>query len=126
MNKEKKQTVRQGIFGCLDGRVKDILLLFFLAIVILFATSQVFREDETEGAFSVSLTETEAKIIRLLEGIDGVGEADVMVYEGENAKKSVIVVCEGANNLLVVMNIREAVAAALGTEQNAVKIYQKK
>ena len=61
-----------------------------------------------------------------MEEIDGVGDANVIVYEAEDGAKSVVVVCEGANNLRVVMNVREAVAAALGTEVKAVKIYLKK
>ena len=39
---------------------------------------------------------------------------------------ALVVVCEGANDFQVVMHVREAVAAALGTEQKAVKIYLKK
>ena len=126
MNKDKHDVKRSSIFEQLDGRIKDILLLFFLAITLIFAASQIFREDESEDALNVNLSDSESRVIRLLEEIDGVGEASVIVCEAEDGKKSVVVVCEGAKNLLVVMNVREAVAAALGTEQNAVKVYQKK
>ncbi len=64
--------------------------------------------------------------MRLLEEIEGVGEANVMICENEEGVQSVVVVCDGANDLRVVINVREAVAAALGTEENAVKIYLKK
>ena len=66
------------------------------------------------------------KIIGLLQQIDGVGEASIVVCEGEHGVESVVVVCEGANDFCVIMDIREAVAAALGTQERAVKIYQKK
>ena len=33
---------------------------------------------------------------------------------------------KGASDLQVILNVREAVAAALGTNQNAVKVYLKK
>jgi len=126
LNKDKQGVKHRSIFTQMDGRIKDILLLFFLAITLIFAASQIFRNDEPEDTLSVNLSDTESKVIRLLEEIDGVGEANVIVCETEDGKKNVVVVCEGAKNLLVVMNVREAVAAALGTEQNAVKVYQRK
>ena len=52
--------------------------------------------------------------------------ADCKVYEKDGNVENVVVVCEGAKNLRVVMNIREAVASALGAEQKSVKIYLKK
>ena len=110
----------------MDGRVKNVLIVSFLALVLIFAAWQIFHTDATDEAVSVAATDTEAKVIRLLREIDGVGEADVIVYEAENTVKSVVVVCEGANNLRVVMNVREAVASALGAEEKAVKIYLKK
>ena len=64
--------------------------------------------------------------MRLLEEMEGVRDANVIVYTDDNSKKNVVIVCEGANNLRVIMQVREAVAAALGTEEKAVKIYLKK
>ncbi len=110
----------------IDGRIKDVLLLSALAVLLLFATWQVFHTEESEEAVFVGASEAETKVSRILEEIDGVGEASVMVYETEDGAQSVVVVCEGANNLRVVMDVREAVAAALGTEEKAVKVYLKK
>ncbi|MBR4942709.1 MAG: hypothetical protein IKZ28_01650, partial [Clostridia bacterium] len=62
---------------------------------------------------------------RLLEEIEGVGDASVIVYENEGTK-NVVVVCEGGRDLQVIMNVRAAVASALGTDEKSVKIYQKK
>ena len=58
--------------------------------------------------------------------IDGVGNVRVMICEDEDGVESVVVVCEGANDLRVNMDIREAVSAALGTDEKSVKIYQMK
>ena len=110
----------------LDGRIKDVFLLSALAILLIFATWQVFHTEDSEEAVLVGLSEAESKVSRILAEIDGVGEASVMVYETEEGAQSVVVVCEGANNLRVVMDVREAVAAALGTEEKAVKVYLKK
>ena len=110
----------------MDGRIKDVLLLSVLACLLFFATWQIFHTEEAEAVSLAGASEMEIKVSKILEQIDGVGEASVMVYETEEGAQSVVVVCEGANNLRVVMDVREAVAAALGTEEKAVKVYLKK
>ena len=127
MNKKEMENMSlKGFFKRIDGRWKDILLLSAFAIVLIFAAWQIFHTEDTEDVVALEASESEIKVSRLLEEIDGVGEANVIVYETEEGAKSVVVVCEGANDLRVVMNVREAVAAALGTEEKAVKIYLKK
>ncbi len=111
----------------LDGRIKDVLLLGVLALVLVVAAWKIFYKDETKETLSVvQASESEEKVGRLLREIEGVGEANVMICETEDGVTGVVVVCEGANDLQVIMNVREAVAAALGTEEKAVKIYLKK
>ena len=92
--------------------IKDILWNF------------LFRVSGTNC--SEKYSETEQKVSRLLQEIDGVGKAEVMICETEDGVQSVVVVCEGANDISIVMDVREAVAAALGTEEKAVKVYLKK
>ena len=123
-NKEGEKKVFLSVW---KGRIKDILLLAILAFALLFAAWKIFRGGESQKETANLLaTETEKKVARILQEIEGVGEADVVVCEDENGVQSVVVVCQGANNFSVVMDIREAVAAALGTQESAVKIYQKK
>ena len=112
----------------LNGKIKDLLIIGGLALLIVFAAWKIFyQEERIDGQTSVStLSESEQKVSQILEEIEGVGEAKVMICETEEGVEGVVVVCEGAKNLQVVMDIREAVAAALGTKQNAVKIYLKK
>ena len=111
----------------IDGKLKDILLLSVLALTLIFAAWKIFDTDESvETLNAVSGSESERKVSRLLQEIDGVGAADVMICETEEGVQSVVVVCEGAKDLQVIINVREAVAAALGTEEKAVKIYLKK
>ena len=107
---------------------KDTIVLILLAFVLAFAVWQVFGKDKEQ---SVSITQTptseeELKLTQLLSQIQGVGEVSVMIYQTKEGEKSVVVVCDGANDLQVNMNVREAAAAALGTTKNAVKIYLKK
>ena len=123
INTETQTVRKRNIF---DGKIKEILLISVLALTLVFAVWKVFYDGDTKNVISVSGSETEQKISLLLKEIDGVGEANVMICETEEGVKSVVVVCEGARDLQVVMNVREAVAAALGTQQQAVKIYLKK
>ena len=107
------------------GKVKDVLIVGALALTLVFAAWKIFyTSDETLPAGAGS--EAEQKVSRLLQEIDGVGKAEVMICETEEGVQSVVVVCEGAKDISIVMDVREAVAAALGTEEKAVKVYLKK
>ena len=127
MNKMIKPTPPIKRRTLLRGKVKDVLLLSVLALTLIFSAWKIFYSDEDEERASVlSESESERKVSRLLQEIDGVGEANVMICETEDGIQSVVVVCDGAKDFYVVMKVREAVAAALGTEEKAVKIYLKK
>ncbi len=121
-----KTTNKRGFLSALGGRGKDVLIMAILAFALFFVSWKVFQEEDGEGKTAASLSESEVKIMRLLREINGVGEASVVVCEDEDGVKSVVVVCEGANDLQVNMNVREAVAAALDTPQQTIKIYLKK
>ena len=127
MNKEGKGITAIGasVKGYIRGKWKDLLLIGALAVALLFAISRVFQDDETKNVAS-QMSETEQKVSRLLQEIEGVGAAEVIVCETEDGEKNVVIVCDGAKDIRVVMNVREAVAAALGTDEKSVKIYQKK
>ena len=104
---------------------KELWITLVVGIVLLVVSAQVF--SGTDNAIETTAqTEKEKKISLLLREMEGVGESSVMICETEDGVQSVVVVCEGANNLQVVLNVREAVSAALGTNQAAVKIYLKK
>ncbi len=123
MNKQA-ETPKKPLFS---GKIKDILLLALLAVLLLFTAWKIFQEEDLKEASGAwDLSEKEIKVMRILEQIDGVGEASVVVCEEKDEVKSVVVVCDGAKNLQVIMDIREAVATALGTEEKSVKIYLKK
>lgn len=107
-------------------RFKDILLLGVLGIVLCVSIWLVFTDGETLFSSAKPYSETENKLVILLEEMDGVGKAEVMVCETEEGVLGAVIVCEGANDLYVNMHVREAVATALGTDQSNVKIYLKK
>ena len=104
-------------------KLRDALLVSVLALLLVFAVWKIFytpqsAKTNSDTAFSAGTESTEKEI-------DGVGEAEVRICEAEDQAKSVVVVCDGAKNILVNMNIREAVAAALGIDEKNVKIYLK-
>lgn len=68
-------------------------------------------------------TETELKLERILSSIDGVGDTDVMVTEGENGISGVVIVCRGANNIMTRSDILNAVSTALNISKNIIAIY---
>ena len=91
------------------------------------AVWKIFYTEDTATAYeSSNVSQTETRVERLLEEIEGVGNASVMVCETEEGVQGVVVVCEGANDLQVLLNVREAVSAALGTDPKSIKIYLKK
>ena len=110
----------------MNKKKKEILILGVVALLLIVAVWQVFFKEPTQEASISILSENERKISRILKEIEGVCEASVMICETEEGVQSVVVVCEGAKNLRVVMDVREAVAAALGTEEKSIKVYSKK
>ncbi len=109
-----------------SGKIKDLLLVGVLGLVLFYTAWKIFQEEPAKQTAGATLSATESKVMRILQELDGVGEASVVVYERENEVQSVVIVCEGANDLRVVMNVREAVATALQTDEKSVKIYLKK
>ena len=108
------------------GKLREYLLLGLLAVVLIFTAWKIFHGKDDTSKTATQMTETEKKISRLLAEIDGVGDAEVVVCETEEGITGAVVVCEGANDFAVVIDVREAVATALGTETSAIKIYLKK
>lgn len=121
---EKEDKAEKGFFK--SGKLKDVLLLFVLGLALFILVWNVFQGRNREDETALSMTDTEQKVARILQEINGVGKANVLVCETEEEIVSVVVVCDGANNLQVIMDVREAVAAALGTQQKNVKIFLKK
>ncbi len=106
------------------AKLIEVGLFVCLALVLCIAVWQAFfKEDKTSHA---SESAEEAKLVAILENIAGVGETEVMIGVYENGERGVVIVCEGANSLSVLMDIREAASIALGIEPKNVKIYLKK
>ena len=105
---------------------REILLVGGIALFLIIAVWQVFFTTPTQETGVTLMSENERKVSRILKEIEGVGEASVMICETEEGVQSVVVVCDGAKDLRVLMDVREAVAAALGTDEKSIKVYLKK
>lgn len=125
MSKKMEQSTKSDS-NKMSVKKKELFLLAVIGLILLFAIAFVFGEEKTTAYQTNNLSENEAKVCALLQEMQGVGDAHVMIYESDEGVESVVIVCEGANDLQVIMNIREAVAAALGTQEKSVKIYLKK
>ena len=125
MSKERTK-LEKSEKSTISMRKKELFLLAVIGIILLLAIALVFGDNKRTLNEAESLSDNEIKVCALLEQMQGVGDAHVMIYESADGVESVVIVCEGANDLQVIMNIREAVAAALGTQEKAVKIYLKK
>lgn len=126
MNKEDVKKGEQTFKAKLKKiKFKEVVLFSILAAFLLFAAWKVFG-NTNNAKQTATLSETEKKLVSILESIDGVGKTEVMVSETEEGEKCAVIVCEGAENIRVIIAVREAAATALGTTQKNVKIYLKK
>ena len=105
-------------------RLKEVVLFAVLSILLLIGAWLVFSE-KTPTSHTAS-TDTEKRLVAILEKIEGVGEVEVMLSDTEDGEKGAVIVCEGANDIRVLISVREAAATALGIQQKNVKIYLKK
>lgn len=131
-NREKLKigTEPSGIRGFLSkfgGKTRDIIILIVCGLLLLVMGWSIFHSKSNTSALGKdAYSANEWKAMRILGEIEGVGEASVVVSETPEGVQSVVIVCEGARDIGVVMNVREAVATALNTPQKSVKIYLKK
>ena len=125
--RREEQSAFRTFLSKFGGKTRDIVILIVCGVLLLVIGWSIFHSKNNStvtGAEGYSANEWKA--MRILQEIDGVGEASVVVSENADGVQSVVVICEGARDLSVVMDVREAVATALNTPQKSVKIYLKK
>ena len=124
MNREENQEKR--LSDKRKEQIKEMLLFCGLALILLVVVWQVFGGKDKAAVKEITYSEKEIKVARMLTEMEGVGDVEVMIYEGEEGVESVVVLCDGATDLRVIISVREAVATALGTEEKRIKVYLKK
>ena len=101
-----------------------IIIALLLALLVAIAFALYGSKNKVSTVTSdVGKTPTEIKLTRILSEIDGVGNAEVMINEGENGINGVIIVCEGAYNIMTRNDILNAVSTALGVDRGNIAIY---
>lgn len=105
-------------------RYKRIIVVAAL-LILLIAIAVIFFGGSSKSLTvnSTARSETETKLMRILSEIEGVGKAEVMVNEGENGVEGVIIVCEGANNIMTRNDVINAVKIALKLDKNNIAVY---
>ena len=105
-------------------RKKILVIALLLALLVVIAFILYGSKSKVNSVSSdVDKSETEVKLTRILSEIDGVGKAEVMINEGESGVDGVIIVCEGAYNIMTRNDILNAVSTALGVEKGNIAIY---
>ena len=114
-----------------EGKSKDIILkLITVAVIaaVLLVTFDVITQDrdsrrqiiDEDGGSEMTLSE-------ILTDIDGVGEVDVMIRQGEEHDISgVIITAEGAGDPVIKENITRAVAAVYNIPASNVVVFEKR
>ncbi len=105
-------------------KTKRIILIFIVVIFILMSMLFVFKDDRLFEDTAKSTNEK--KLCSLLEKIEGVGQADVMISEEEDGISGVVIVCQGADNIVIRNNLLDAVSTALNIERQKIAIYSMK
>ncbi len=102
---------------------KIIIVVLLLAILI----GAVYFIDKGKKSSSMSAntakSASETKLCGILSNIEGVGNTDVMITENEGKILGVVIVCEGADNIMTRNNILNAVSTALNIDKKIIAIY---
>lgn len=105
---------------------KKIIIVVIL-IIVLVGTIYFINRASAKGAQTSAnagdKSATEVKLTGILSSIDGVGATDVMINEGDEGVLGVVIVCEGANNIMIKNDILNAVSTALNINKNLIAIY---
>ena len=112
------------VIDCVKKNKKIIIVVLLLAILI--GTVYIIDKGKSRAsstATNSSKSETEVKLTGILSSISGVGNTDVMITEEEGKIVGVVIVCEGADNLMTRSNILNAVSTALNIDKKIIAIY---
>lgn len=99
-----------------------IILVCIAAFALLLAVWKVFFKSDDKNTGDYRATEEEQRLALLLEKIDGVSEATVMISRTEEAT-SVVVIFDGTDGILTRLQITRVAASALNITDSSVLVY---
>ena len=101
---------------------KNHLLIGLLVGILLLVIAIPTGERPTQTGYE---TELEKRLDNILEGMEGVGNATVMITLSEDDRvEGVAVVAAGGGNAVVVQNITEVVEALFDVETHKIKVIR--
>ena len=114
-----------------EGKSKDIILKLItvavIAAVLLVAFDVITQDRDSRRQIIDEDGGSEMTLSEILTDIDGVGEVDVMIRQGEEHDISgVIITAEGAGDPVIKENITRAVAAVNNIPASNVVVFEKR
>lgn len=104
-----------------ENKTVRIIAVLILALILLIVVFRVFAVGEAGSDYTP--TEREARLVRLIETLDEVTDATVMVTEEDGAAVGAVVIFRGEDGILTRMRILEIAAGALNIPKSAVIVY---
>lgn len=103
---------------------KNIIIIAALILILILAVALLNAGGGDESASGDGLrSQEELKLMKILSEIDGVGEAEVMITSDDGSVVGVVIVCEGANNIMVKSDVLNVVSTALNVDKNNIAVY---
>ena len=100
-----------------------------IAFVLALGLVLIFLGNASRGKTPESEAGIEERLTELCSGVDGVGECSVLIYYAdadEGAVESVIVICEGADNVEVRLRLTDMLSSFFGIGSNRIRIEKMK
>ena len=101
---------------------KNHLLVFLLIGILLMVIAIPTGENQIRDEEN---TEFEKRLEAILEGMEGVGNVNVMItLQEDDAVEGVAIVAEGGDNAVTVRNITEVVQALFHVDSHKIKVIK--
>ncbi|MBD5092427.1 MAG: hypothetical protein HDT36_03495 [Clostridiales bacterium] len=130
---ERKSTAKSngnGFFKKIKGikNIQIIAVVFIIAIgLIIYSTVSTSKSSGgTDTAVSTVMTADEQRLSAILSNIDGAGKVEAMITKQGDTVMGVLVIADGASDILVRVRLIEAAATALGVNKQVVNVYSRK
>lgn len=114
-----------------DSKSKDIIIklitIAVIAAVVLVAFDVLSQDRDSRRQIIDDDGGSEMTLSEILTDIDGVGDVEVMIRQGEdNGISGVIITAEGAGDPVIKENITRAVAAVYDIPVSNVVVFEKR
>lgn len=102
------------------------ILICVGALILLLLVWKFFFSDSAGKNGAYARTDAEERLCTLLEEIDGVKKATVMITETDGKQVGAVIVFDGTDSLLTRIRVIDVTAAALNVERGNILVYASK